>query len=71
MKTTMSKVWLIIFGTVAAAVLGCSGRDLPELGTVKGKVTMAGKPMPNVSVQFHPESGGPPRHRNHGQRWDV
>lgn len=40
------------------AVIGC-GPSGPELGRVKGKVTMNGSPLPNVLVTFEPEGGGP------------
>jgi hypothetical protein len=51
--------------TAAAALVlmlsvGCGGRDLPELAPVEGKVTLDGKPVPNVMVQFLPENGGRP-----------
>ena len=51
--------------TVAAVFLlalsaGCGGRDLPELAPVEGTVTLDGKPLPNVMVQFLPENGGRP-----------
>lgn len=39
---------------------GCSGggEKLPELATVKGVVTLDGKPLENVSVVFRPEAEG-------------
>jgi hypothetical protein len=60
MRTTSKALWVSVLWTIALGSLGCGRGDLPELGTVKGRVTMAGKPLPNVSVQFHPESGGRP-----------
>jgi len=36
--------------------LGCGGREVPQLGYVSGTVTMDGKPLGNVVVQFHPQS---------------
>ncbi len=46
--------------TVAASLtclilLGCGGEDL---GSVTGKVTMDGQPLPNAIVTFVPEGGG-------------
>jgi hypothetical protein len=40
-------------------VLGC-GPDLPELGYVTGTVTMNGKPLEGVVVEFRSEAGGRP-----------
>lgn len=40
--------------------LGCGARsDLPELGDVKGVVTLDGKPLANAQIQFVPASGRP------------
>jgi hypothetical protein len=49
----------LVFGIVSALIIGCGGGDLPELGSVSGKVTMDGKPMDGVIIAFFPESGGP------------
>ena len=51
MRTLRS--WLIV--PLAAAVLaaGCSGG--PKLVPVTGKVTMNGRPLKNVRVDFHPD----------------
>ncbi len=50
------------FGLIAllASLVGC-GSDappLPELGLVKGKVTLDGKPVPNASIIFTPMDPG-------------
>ena len=50
----------VIFTTLVAAVstAGCgSGVERPPLVPTSGVVTMGGKPVENVSVTFHPESG--------------
>ena len=60
MKTTNYQAWLCVLGAIALAGFGCGRSDLPELGTVTGRVTMDGKPLPNALVQFHSESGGRP-----------
>lgn len=44
---------------VVFTLLGCSGGDRPELGLVTGKVTLNGKPMQNVEIEFLPENGRP------------
>jgi hypothetical protein len=36
---------------------GCQRGDRPELGQVRGTVTLAGKPLSNVQVVFHPPKG--------------
>ncbi len=39
--------------------LGCSSASGPRTAPVKGTVTIAGKPLPNVGVTFLPEGKGP------------
>jgi hypothetical protein len=50
---------LVLFGLVVA-FLGFAGCDSggPALGTVTGKVTLDGKPLPNTAVTFIPAGGG-------------
>ncbi len=40
---------------------GCSGRDVPELGTVTGIVTLDGKPLEKAVVMFQPDNARPSR----------
>lgn len=40
---------------------GCSTSDQPELGLVKGTVTLDGKPLTGVAVVFQPDNGRPAR----------
>lgn len=35
-------------------LVGCSQGDRPALGTVKGVVTLDGKPLPNAAIRFLP-----------------
>jgi hypothetical protein len=42
-----------------ALLVGCSSSDAPKTAPVKGTVTMAGKPLPNVGVTFLPTGKGP------------
>ena len=47
-------------GILALALLtsvGCGRGDQPELGRVTGKVTLDGKPLDGVIVNFQPETG--------------
>jgi hypothetical protein len=37
---------------------GCAPSDRPELGSVRGRVTLDGKPMANTTVSFQPVGGG-------------
>jgi len=49
-------------GGIALAVLslfGCSQAEYGDLGLVSGKVTLDGKPCPNVQVVFSPTDGRP------------
>jgi hypothetical protein len=48
-------VGLLAAGMVIA--VGCDGG--PQFAEVEGAVTQGGKPMPNVRVEFWPESNGP------------
>ncbi len=44
---------------ICISIAACGGRsDLPSLGEVSGTVTLDGKPVPNVTVQFTPVEGG-------------
>lgn len=48
--------------TLMLFTIGCGGgapNDRPDLGTVSGKVTLDGKPAPNVIVTFYPDEGRP------------
>ncbi|WP_145346853.1 transthyretin-like family protein [Rosistilla ulvae] len=41
------------------ALVGCSGSNLPELGSVTGVVTYEGQPVPSAIVTFQPQEGRP------------
>jgi len=43
---------------LAVSLWGCSRDDRPELGMVRGRVTMDGKPLSHVTVSFRPIGGG-------------
>lgn len=60
MTTTVKWAWGSLVIAVFLGSIGCGGADLPELGTVTGKVTLDGKPLAGVMVQFHPLSEGRP-----------
>ena len=43
------------------SAIGCGGApsDMPELGSVTGTVTLAGKPLADAIVEFRPAEGRP------------
>lgn len=51
----MSRWLTIAVSPACLMLLGCGGEDL---GSVTGKVTMDGQPLPNAIVTFVPEGGG-------------
>lgn len=51
-------VLLFLASVISFAGCNSSGIELPDLGSVTGKVTMDGNPLPNVMVAFQPEAGG-------------
>ncbi|APZ91820.1 hypothetical protein [Fuerstiella marisgermanici] len=58
----MSKTLAILLAGVGFVIVsGCSDgpEDMPEVGDVEGVITMDGKPLVGVTVEFTPESGRP------------
>ena len=56
-----SSLFLLVASIVTVSFgSGCGGRGGPPLGTVTGKVTLDGEPVPGLSVTFVPEEGGSP-----------
>ena len=52
-------VWVLATASVLS-LCGCGGGgDLPELGKVKGVVTLDGQPLAGAQVEFLPKSGRP------------
>jgi hypothetical protein len=52
-------VWCVTIAGLLS-LPGClASSDLPELGNVKGVVTLDGKPLPHAQIQFVPTSGRP------------
>ncbi len=49
---------LLLIGAATALFAAGCGSDEVELGSVAGKVTVDGKPLPNALVQFLPQAGG-------------
>lgn len=55
-RVLVSQLLILAFGLVTSA--GCFGvSDQPELGRVTGTVTLDGKPLAGLIVNFQPESG--------------
>ncbi|QDT78866.1 hypothetical protein CA11_22050 [Gimesia maris] len=61
MKLKTESLWTITLLALSFSLAGCGGGvdDQPELGQVKGTVTMDGSPLAGVSVTFSPDSGRP------------
>lgn len=52
----------VVLSTMFLSLPGCGGpSDQPELGQVRGIVTLDGKPLSGVAVVFQPDSGRPAR----------
>ncbi len=57
----IARKWSWLVGALGVAcIAGCGRGDLPVLAPVTGKVTMDGKPLASVAVEFIPEKGGKP-----------
>ncbi len=59
MKTGVWRAFALLILSGAIAVVGCANR--PKLAEVKGKVTLKGKPLPSIMVEFIPEGPVGPR----------
>ncbi|WP_437204404.1 carboxypeptidase regulatory-like domain-containing protein [Planctomicrobium sp. SH664] len=58
MKLPLSQPILIMTALVLTVALTGCGRNGPELGRVRGQVTMDGKPVPRAQVTLEPEGPG-------------
>ncbi|MCP4785285.1 MAG: carboxypeptidase regulatory-like domain-containing protein [Fuerstiella sp.] len=53
--------YIILGMATVLSISGCGGgSDLPELGTVQGKVTVGGQPLATATVSFSPVTEGRP-----------
>ena len=50
---------ILFFSALFLGAVGCGRGDLPDLGEVQGTVTLDGKPLAGVNVQFFPDTGRP------------
>lgn len=57
METPRRLALALCLSALGLAIAGCGRSDLPELGKVQGIVTLDGKPLPGVIVQFAPQKG--------------
>jgi len=57
MRGTITGIFCLMLASTVFLGAGCGGG--PKLSRVKGTVTMDGKPLPNVVVEFQPENGSP------------
>jgi len=58
--TRSSLFFLVASIAVIGFGSGCGSRGGPALGTVTGKVTLDGEPVPGLSITFIPEDRGSP-----------
>jgi len=59
MTTPIRLALILFFSGLVLVTTGCSRGDLPDLGEVQGTVTLDGKPLAGVNVQFFPSEGRP------------
>jgi hypothetical protein len=54
-----NRAWRLSAAALVSLVLavGCGGRGGPKLATVRGNVTLGGKPLPQATVLFVPAEG--------------
>ena len=50
---------IFLFLTALLFCTGCNAGNAPRTAPVKGTITFAGQPLPNVGVTFLPEGKGP------------
>lgn len=67
MNKLFRAVSLLAASTVLMGSIGCSDGQFADLGQVTGRVTMDGKPLPGVAVNFLPETGRPAMGRTDDQ----
>ncbi len=48
-----------LFLIVPLMLVGCGTGDLPQLGTVTGRVVLNDEPLKNVEITFSPDNGRP------------
>lgn len=51
----------IALSMLIAMQVGCTSSDQPELGQVRGTITLDGMPLTGVAVVFQPDNGRPAR----------
>lgn len=56
----LAPVRLALIGQALLLTLGCTPQPSLTLGKVTGTVFHNGQPVPNMSIEFHPVSGGRP-----------
>jgi hypothetical protein len=60
MSTARKPAWTLILFAVpltTAACGGCGSSDHPDLGRVRGTVTLDGEPLADATVAFYPDEG--------------
>ena len=57
MGTLLRFTLLLCLSAMVLTTVGCGRSDLPPLGTVRGTVTLEGKPAAGLIVSFAPEKG--------------
>ena len=52
-------VFILLLSAMVLGSIGCRRGDLPELGRVRGTITLDAKPLSGVVVMFLPDKGRP------------
>ncbi len=68
MKTFQDACLAVALSALFLSLPGCFGTsDQPDLGQVKGTITLDGQPLKGIEVVFYPDGGRPARSRTNAE----